>query len=106
LACNAICHEAFGARLRGFHRESPEERKKAVTYIAAHVENEVEADHFLVVVAALDRYHQATGTTFDPARAESLFRQYLRNLAPVMRELTARMQQETASGGKVAVAVA
>jgi len=74
-----------------------EERSKAVTYIAAHVENDTEADHFLVVVEALDRYRAATRTRFDAGRAGSLFRTYLRNLAPVMEQLTEMMRTEMES---------
>jgi hypothetical protein len=70
------------------------ERARATTYIAAHVEDEVEAAHFLVVVEALDRYLAATGTRFDPDRAEALFRTYLRGLAQVMGRLTELMRAE------------
>lgn len=73
------------------------ERRKAVTYIAAHVEDEVEAAHFLLVVEALDRYFAASRTQFDPAQASSLFRTYLRNLAEVMRKLTEMTRGELAS---------
>jgi hypothetical protein len=72
------------------------ERDKATTYIAAHVVNEVEADHFLVVVEALDRYLAASGTRFDPGRAEAVFRAYLRKLAQVMRGLIELMRAELA----------
>jgi len=73
-----------------------QERTRAITYISAHVEDDTEKDHFLVVVDALERYQEASGTQFDAIRAERLFRAYLRNLAPVMRQLTARMQAELA----------
>jgi hypothetical protein len=76
------------------------ERRKAVTYIAAHVEDEVEAAHFLVVVEALDRYHVATKTNFDPERASLVFRTYLRNLAPAMRKLTETMKSESVFAGQ------
>jgi hypothetical protein len=72
------------------------ERRKATTYISAHVEDEVEAAHFLVVVEALDRYLEASKTRFDPERAGSLFRNYLSNLAQVMRKLTEMMRAELA----------
>jgi hypothetical protein len=82
---------------------SADERRQAVTYIAAHVEDDTEADHFLVVVEALDRYRAATKEPFDAARAGSLFRAYLRNLAPVMQKLRAMMQAEMTSEMPVAV---
>ena len=82
-----------------------QERRKAITYIAAHVEDDTEADHFLVVVDALDRYQAATQTQFDAARALGLFRAYLRNLAPVMHRLTEMMQTELADRPMEALAV-
>ena len=84
------------------HLTAPE-RRKAVTYIAAHVEDEVEAAHFLVVVEALDRYLVASRTNFDPERAGSVFRTYLRNLAQVMQQLTEMMRTEL--GGRAAMPV-
>lgn len=72
------------------------ERQKATTYIAAHVEDDVEAAHFLVVVEALDRYLTASKTQFDADRAGSVFRTYLRNLSQVMRRLTEMMRAESA----------
>ena len=83
---------------------TPQERSKATTYISAHVENDTEADHFLVVVEALDRYRAASGTQFDAAHASSLFRAYLRNIAPVFHQLTELMQAELA--GQVVVPLA
>jgi hypothetical protein len=73
------------------------ERRKAIAYIAAHVEDEVEAAHFLVVVEALDRYLAASKVPFDAERAGSVFRAYLRNLGQVMRKLTKLMQAETSN---------
>jgi len=74
------------------------ERRKAVTYIAAHVEDDVEADHFLIVAEALDRYEAAAKTKFDSERAASVFRGYLRNLAPVMQKMNEMMRTEFAGG--------
>jgi hypothetical protein len=77
-------------------RLSAEERRKAVNYIAAHVEDEVEAAHFLVVVDALNRYLAVTKTSFDAERAGRIFRTYLQKLARVMRRLTEMMRPELA----------
>jgi len=74
-----------------------EERSRAMAYIAVHVEDDTEADHFLVVVDALDRYRAATRTQFEAGRAGSLFRSYLRNLALVMQRLTEMMEHELTS---------
>jgi hypothetical protein len=78
------------------HLTAPE-RRKATTYIAAHVEDEVEAAHFLVVVEALDRYLTASKTPFVAERASSVFRTYLHNLGQVMCALTNMMRNESAS---------
>ncbi len=92
----SIALPAAHAYFQRHTRLSETERRKAVTYIAAHVEDDTEADHFLVVVEALDRYLAAAGARFDALRAGLLFRTYLRNLAPVMQRLTAMMQGELA----------
>jgi hypothetical protein len=94
----SIALPAAGAYFQQHTRLTAEERRKAITYIAAHVEDEVEADHFLVVVEALDRYLAAAKSQFDAERAGSVFRAYLRNLAPVMQELTEMMRAESAGG--------
>jgi len=85
---------------------SPEERAKALTYIRAHVEDDTEADHFLVVVDALDQYGDACGSNFDAARAEHVFRTYLRKLAEVMRDLAGRMEREISGEALERVATA
>jgi hypothetical protein len=92
----SIALPAADAYFQQHTRLTAHERRKAVTYIAAHVEDEVESAHFLVVVDSLDRYLAATKTQFDAERAGSLFRAYLRNLAPVMQKLTEMMRTELA----------
>jgi hypothetical protein len=91
-----IAQPAADAYFAKHSRLTAEERKKAITYIAAHVEDDTEADHFLVVVEALDHYLAASRTQLDLPRAEAIFRSYLRNLAPVMGSLTAMMRAEAA----------
>jgi len=95
----SIALPAAGAYFQQHTRLTAQERRKAIAYIGAHVEDDTEADHFLVVVEALDRYLAATKTQFDAERAGSLFRAYLRNLAPVMQKLTEMMRAEFAGGG-------
>ena len=90
----SIALPAADAYFEQHTRLTKPERSKAITYISAHVEDEVEASHFLVVVEALDRYLAASGTQFDSERAGNLFRAYLRKLAPVMKELTEMMRTE------------
>jgi len=93
----SIALPAADAYFERHTRLTAPERRGAITYIAAHVEDDTEADHFLVVVEALDRYLAAAKTQFDVARAGSLFRAYLRNLAPVMQKLTEMMRAEVAT---------
>lgn len=100
----SIALPAAETYFREYTQLTAQERSKATTYIAAHVENDTEADHFLVVVEALDRYLAARGAQFDAAHAGSIFRAYLRNIAPVMQQLTAMMQAEFA--GQTAVPLA
>ena len=52
----SIALPAADAYFQQHTRLTAPERRKAVTYISAHVEDDVEAAHFLVVVEALDRY--------------------------------------------------
>lgn len=87
---------AADAYFRRHTRLNAPERRKAITYIAAHVEDAVETAHLVAVMEALDRYQEASKTRFDPERASSVFRAYLRNLAKVMRTLTRMMQAELA----------
>ena len=92
----SIALPAADAWFREHTSLTEQERVRAVTYIAAHVEDDTEKDHFLVVVDALERYQAASGTRFDASRAGNLLRAYLRNLAPVMRGLTGMMNAELA----------
>jgi hypothetical protein len=92
----SIVLPAANAWFQQHTRLTATERSKAITYISAHVEDDTEADHFMVVVEALDRYLAVGGSQFDAGRAGNLFRAYLRNLAPVMQQLTEMMQAELA----------
>jgi hypothetical protein len=92
---------AFDTYLASHSDLPPPKRQEALAYIQAHIDDDTEADHFKVVVEAMDRYGEATAWRFEPAQAENVFRGYLRRLAPVMRELAKRMLHE-ASGGDVA----
>jgi hypothetical protein len=94
----SIALPAADAYFQRHSRLTSQDRQKAVTYIAAHVEDDVEADHFLIVAEALDRYLAATKTQLDADRAGSVFRAYLRNLAPVMQKMTEMMRTEFAGG--------
>jgi hypothetical protein len=85
---------AFDSYLARHSDLTSPKRRDALAYIQAHIDDDTEADHFKVVVEALDRYGEATDWPFDPTRAEGVFRGYLRRLAPVMHELSKRMLHE------------
>jgi hypothetical protein len=70
------------------------EKERALCYIGAHVGDETEMKHFLVVVDALHRYNQATRLPIDYERAENLFTEYLERLGGVMGEMRLRMVSE------------
>jgi hypothetical protein len=89
---------ATGAYFRQHTHLATAHYRRAITYVAAHVEDEVEAAHFLVVLEALDRYLAVSKTHLDLQRAALVFRTYLRNLAPVMQKLTDMMHLELAGG--------
>jgi hypothetical protein len=101
-----IALPAADAYFRQHTRLTASERRTATTYIAAHVEDEVEAAHFLVVVEALDRYLAASKTKFDAERAVLVFRTYLRNLSQVMWKLTEMMRTESSGWTAETVAAA
>jgi len=92
----SIALPAAEAYFQQHTRLSAPERHKATIYISAHVESEVEAAHFLLVLEALDHYLTASKTQFDQQRADFVFRTYLRKLAKVMRKMTQMMQAEFA----------
>lgn len=89
---------AFDSYLARHSDLSAPQRQSALTYIQVHVAGNTEADHFRVVVEALDRYREATGRQFERTQAERVFRTYLQRLAPVMQGLTGRMLRETSRG--------
>jgi hypothetical protein len=94
----SIALAAMGTYFRQHTSLAAPQCSRALTYVAAHVEDEVEAAHFLLVLEALDRYLAASKTQLDLSRAALVFRTYLRNLAPVMRKLTDMMHVELAGG--------
>lgn len=94
-------HAEYSLALRAFtelvesHYDFTEaEKARALCYIDAHVGDETEMKHFLVVVDALDRYNRASGLEIDYERAEILFTEYLERLGVVMGEMRLRMASE------------
>jgi hypothetical protein len=82
-----------------------EKKEAALTYIRAHIEDETEISHFLVVVDALDTYDEAVARTPDFVLAKRLFTEYLTRLGNVMEALTGRMLGELPPGDGIPVAV-
>lgn len=94
-------HAEYSLALRAFtefvdsHYDFTEaEKERALCYIGAHVGDETEMKHFLVVVEALDRYNLAGRLEIDYERAEALFTEYLERLGVVMGEMRLRMVSE------------
>ena len=73
---------------------SEAEKQRALCYIGAHVGDDTEMKHFLVVVDALNRYNLARRLEIDYERAEGLFTEYLERLGVVMGEMRRRMVSE------------
>ena len=94
-------HAEYSLALRAFtefvdsHYDFTEaEKERALCYIGAHVGDETEMKHFLVVVEALNRYNLAGRLEIDYERAETLFTEYLERLGVVMGEMRLRMVSE------------
>lgn len=89
---------AFSAFADRYFDFTPERKENALTYIRAHIEDETEISHFLVVVDALDTYDEAVTRTPDFDLAQRLFTEYLTRLGKVMAALTERMLGELPQG--------
>ncbi|NEN95727.1 MAG: hypothetical protein F6K50_09350 [Moorea sp. SIO3I7] len=89
-----IALKAFSDLIDRHYSFSAPEKEQALTYIHAHVADETEVDHFLVVVKALNAYCQGTNTSIDYEQDRNLFVEYLTRLGGVMVKLTNSMSQE------------
>ncbi|NEQ07894.1 MAG: hypothetical protein F6K37_18665 [Moorea sp. SIO4E2] len=90
----SIALSAFSDLIDRHYSFSAAEKEQALTYIHAHVADETEVDHFLVVVKALNAYCQGTNTSIDYEQAQNLFVEYLTRLGGVMVDFTNMMSQE------------
>jgi len=86
--------EAFTELVERHYRFTEAEKERALCYIRAHVGDETEMKHFLVVVDALERYNRARGLVIDYEAAEALFTEYLERLGSAMSQLRLRMTRE------------
>jgi hypothetical protein len=91
---------AFSAFADLHYDFTEEEKDEALTYIRAHIEDDTEIGHFLVVVDALEIYDEAVLRTPDFALARRLFTEYLTRLGSVMDALSQRMLSELAQDGQ------
>jgi hypothetical protein len=97
---------AFSALADAHFHFTPAGKEHALTYISAHIEDETEIGHFLVVVNAIDCYDEAVARAPDFALVRRVFREYLTRLGKVMDALTNRMLIELAQDGAGAPAAA
>ncbi|WP_013320590.1 hypothetical protein [Gloeothece verrucosa] len=73
---------------------SEAEKDKHLCYIKAHVINETEIDHFLVVFKALEAYNQATDQKINYQQARAIFTTYLTRVGMIMELLTEKMKKQ------------
>ena len=85
---------AFSELIDNHYSFDAPQKEQALTYIHAHVADETEVDHFLVVIEALDAYCQATNETIDYQEVQNLFTEYLTRLGTVMANFIQIMKQE------------
>lgn len=74
---------------------TPEQKQQALLYVSAHVEDETEVNHFLVVVRALDHYNEVQGVSTDYEQAKGLFKEYLSRLGNIMEALADSMKSQS-----------
>ena len=90
----SIALKAVSKYIDNYHNLTGSEREKTLQYIYAHVADETEVDHFLVVVKALDAYCAATESSINYIEARQIFEEYLSRVGKVMEFLTTSMEPE------------
>jgi hypothetical protein len=83
----SVAREAFAEYLDKYSNHSPEKKKAILTYIEAHIEDDTEKEHFLVVVKALNNYVEATNQSIDYDLAKQIFSEYLQRLSKAMKAI-------------------
>ncbi|MBP0021316.1 MAG: hypothetical protein J7647_27650 [Cyanobacteria bacterium SBLK] len=99
-----IALNAFGTFIDRHYHFSTAERETTLQYIYAHVADETEVDHFLVVVKALEAYSRATDTTIDYQQVGTVFQEYLHRIGSVMESLIAAMERERNAAKNASIA--
>ena len=90
----SIALGAFSGLIDQHYSMSDHERQETLEYVHAHVADETEVDHFLVVVKALNTYCEASQTPIDYEQAQATFQDYISRLDRVMQALLKSMEQE------------
>jgi hypothetical protein len=86
--------EAFRNYLTNMTDIPKPRHESLLDYIRVHVEDNTEADHFLLVSRSLTEYLDATGEQLNFVVAEKLFRAYLQRVGAVMQALAGDMLSE------------
>ena len=86
----------FEQMLKEHYGLSEQQAHELSVYIRCHVDSNVEEAHFNCVINALEHYNKAAGRQTDYAKAESLFRDYLRRSASVMAGLEVALRDASA----------
>ncbi|MFK7786586.1 MAG: hypothetical protein AB8B56_15810 [Crocinitomicaceae bacterium] len=87
----SIAIEAFNTLIDDHFDFSPEQKKKATTYIFAHIEDETELNHFTVVIDSLNEYVKGVNTEINYALAQETFETYITKLSTVFAVLSAKI---------------
>lgn len=90
----SLALSAFSAYIDKHYSFSPTEKERALLYVNAHVEDQTEVNHFLVVVKALNHYNHVFGISTDYERANKVFKEYLGQLGTIMGSLTNLMREQ------------
>lgn len=90
----SVALEAFSGYADQFYAFTPEQKEVALGYIQAHIEDDTEMAHFMVMIDALQSYNEAAGRMIDYDQAQRLFTSYLEKLGNAFAELTLMMQRE------------
>ena len=83
---------SFSELIDRHYHFSTAERKRVLQYVDAHVAENTELAHFLVVVKALNAYCEATQTSIDYSLIKVVFQEYLSRIGTVMGDLSKIME--------------
>lgn len=84
----SIALVAFNRLIDDHFSFSAEQKKRATTYIFAHIEDETELNHFTVVIDSLNHYVKGMNTEINYELAQETFETYLSKLSTVFTALS------------------